>query len=178
MAMLVHIADARHAERIRRAGIVPSRWRVPERRGVYASPVLPNYFLSHQWARELKRRGMRTLVGIHFRVSDRELVLVGHYGNPPASMTASRAVRLIMDAADARGYEIVVPRKIEAKEIHAIRGISRVVGWRYYPAAHGKYVCGCPACAKGGIKSRRLRAAFENEMNPSRRGAGKPGAEG
>jgi hypothetical protein len=161
MPILVHIADARDARKIERSGIVPSRWRQPERRGVYAMPVLPSYFVSHQWVRELKRRGLRTMIGIYFRVPDREAVLVGHYGRQHTPMSASRAVRVIMEAADARGYEILLPRKIEAKELHAIRPVNRVVGWRFYPDAHGKQVCGCPACSKGVIKSRRLREAYE-----------------
>src|SRR5262252_5945174 len=117
MPILVHIADARNARSIERAGLKPSRWRGPDRRGVYGMPVLPNYFVSHQWMRELKRRGPRTMVGVYFKVPDREAVLVGHYGRQHTPMTASRAVRVIMDAADARGYEVLLPRKIEAQEI-------------------------------------------------------------
>ncbi len=54
-----------------------------------------------------------------------------------------------------------MPRKIEAREISAIRPVNRVVGWRFYPDSHGKEACGCPACSKGQIRSRRLREAFE-----------------
>src|SRR5688572_15174548 len=131
MPTLVHIADARDVRKIERTGISPSRWRQPERRGVYAMPVLPNYFVSHQWMRELKRRGIRTMAGVYFRLPDREPVLVGHYGVQHRPMSASRAVRVIMDAADARGYEVLVPRKIEAREISGVRPVNRVVGWRF-----------------------------------------------
>src|SRR3954465_15440741 len=136
MPILVHIADARAARKIERTGIALSRWRDPERRGVYAMPVLPNYFISHQWMRELKRRGIRTMVGVHFRLSDREPVLVGHYGLKHTPMSASRAVHVVMDASDARGYEVLIPRKIEAKEIVGIRAVNRVVGWRFHPESH------------------------------------------
>lgn len=170
MPILVHIADARDARKIGRTGLAVCRWRQPERRGVYAMPVLPNYFVSHQWMRELKRRGLRTMVGVYFRVPDREAVLVGHYGKQHTPMTASRAVRVIMEAVDARGYEVLLPRKIEAREISAIRAVNRVVGWRFYPDSHGKHVCGCPACSKGEIKSRRLRQAYEAAF---RNGAGR-----
>jgi len=164
--MLVHIADARDARKIERAGLKPSRWRKPDRRGVYGMPVLPNYFVSHQWMRELKRRGMRTLVGVYFRVPDREPVVIGHYNTEHTAMTAARAVRVVMDADDPRGYEVLIPRKIESTEIHAIRPVHRVVGWRYYPGAHSRTPCGCPACcARGEIKSRRLRDAFEAAMS-------------
>jgi hypothetical protein len=137
------------------------------RAGVYAMPVLLNYFVSYQWLRELKRRGAKSMVGVHFRVPDGEAVLVGHYRAPHVTMTAARAIRLIMDAADARGYEILIPRKIEPSEIHAIRPVSDVVGWRYYPDAHGKVPCGCPVCVpRGSIKSRKLRDAFEASQDP------------
>lgn len=160
--MFVHIADERDRARIRRAGIVPSRARASGLWGVFCMPVLPNYFLSYQWLRELKRRGARTMVGIHFRVSDGEPVLVGHYGREPLPTTAAAAVRVILDAADARGFQVVLPRKVLPEEIHATRMINRVVGWRYYPDAHGHRPCGCPAClGRGQIKSRKLREAFE-----------------
>jgi hypothetical protein len=160
VATLVHLADARDARRIERNGLAPGKFRDPDRRGVYAMPVLPNYFMSHQWMRELKRRGLRTMVAVQFRVPDREPVLVGHYNAKHTPMSASRAVRVVMDAPDARGYEVLIPRKIDAKAIVAIRPVNRVVGWRFYPEAHGKPVCGCPACSKGEVKSRRLREAY------------------
>jgi len=163
--MLVHIADARDKRAVDRAGIVPWNRRRGAAWGVYAMPVLPNYFISHQWLRELKRRGMRTLVGVYFRLSSGEPVVIGHYNGTHAPMTVGRAIRIVMDAADARGYEIVVPRKVEATEIHAIRPVSQLAGWRYYPDAHRKPVCGCPVCVPPGtIKSKKLREAFERSM--------------
>jgi hypothetical protein len=165
MVMLVHIADDRSREKIRRAGIVPCRARREALWGVFCMPVLPNYFLSHQWLRELKRRGVRTLVGVHFRVPDQEPVVVGHYNREHLPMTCARAVRLIMNVDDARGFEIVVPRKVIPREIHAIRRVSQVVGWRYFPDAHGRRPCGCPVCQpRGEIRSRRLREVYEASL--------------
>jgi hypothetical protein len=109
----------------------------------------------------MKRRGVRSLIGVYFRIPDREAVLVGHYGQSHVPMSAARAARVVMEAADPRGYEVVVPRAILADEIHAVRPISRVVGWRYYPNAKGRKPCGCPACCKGEIKGKRLRDAYE-----------------
>ena len=108
------------------------------------------------------------MVAVHFRVPDREAVLVGHYGVKHTPMTASRAARVVMDAPDARGYEVLIPRKIDPKAIVAIRPVSRLVGWRFSPDAHGKPACGCPACSKGEVKSRRLREAFEAAFRSSR----------
>src|SRR5688572_16597427 len=175
MAMFVHIADARKQRSLERSGIKPSGRKGEPGWGVYAMPVLPNYFISHQWLRELKRRGAKTMVGVYFRLPDREAIVVGHYNAAHAPMTAARAVRVIMAASDARGYEVVIPRKIEPVDIHAVRPIRQVVGWRYYPDAHGKYLCACPVCVpKGSIKSRRLREAFELSMDPEFR-AGRVG---
>ncbi len=165
MVMLVHIADERARASIRRAGLVPLRVRRGARRGVFCMPVLPNYFLSHQWLRELKRWGVRTMVGVYFRVPDREPVVVGHYNREHQPMTAARAVRTIMEQEDARGFQIIVPRKIEADAIHRIRHVNQVVGWRYYPDAHGRRPCGCPVCQpRGEIRSRRLREAYEASL--------------
>ncbi|MEZ4223309.1 MAG: hypothetical protein R3B13_20355 [Polyangiaceae bacterium] len=160
--MLVHIADERASARIRRAGLVPARQRRGGLWGVFCLPVLPNYYLSHQWLREMKRRGIRTMVGVYFRVPDREAVVVGHYGSEKLPMTAARAVRVIMDQQDARGFEVVIPRKIEARAVHRIRPVNQLVGWRYFPNAHGQRPCGCPMCQpRGEIRSRRLREAYE-----------------
>jgi hypothetical protein len=162
MAMFVHIGDARARRAFRQDGLTPNRRLPMERRGVFAMPVLRNYFVSHQWLREIRRGGAREFVGVYFRVPDRDLVLVGHYNQPHLRMTAARACRVVMDAPDPRGYEIIVPRKVQAKDIHAIRSVNRIVGWRYYPDAHGRPLCVCPVCVpRGSIKSRRLREAWQ-----------------
>jgi hypothetical protein len=159
--IFVHIGDARLQQSFRRTGIRLPPARTGRPRGVFVMPVLKDHFVSHQWLRELKRRGMRTLVGVYVRVPDREPVLVGHYRIAHTAMSAARAARLIMDAPDPRGYEVIIPRKVDAKEIHAVRGVPQVVGWRYYPEAKGRKPCGCPACARGDIKAKRLREAYE-----------------
>ena len=160
--MLVHLGDARCTSSYRRSGIgaSPMRGQIPA--GVFAMPVLPEYFISHQWLRELKRKGVRTFIGVYFRVSDAEPVLVGHYRNAHAEMAAAEAAKLIMDADDPRGYEVIVPRRIDSDEIKSIRAVHRVVGWRYYPEAKGKRpFCGCPSCTRGEIRARRLRSSSE-----------------
>jgi hypothetical protein len=169
MPLFVHIGDARKEKAFVRSGIVPGARRRGVEAGVYAMPLLSSYFVSHQWNRELKRGGVRKMIGVHFRVPDRQRVWIGHYNAPHVEMTAARATRVIMDAKDARGYEVIIPRKILPKEIHAVREVNDVVGWRYYPDAHGKYLCGCPVCVpRGSIKGRRLREKFEASQDPWR----------
>jgi hypothetical protein len=169
VSMFVHIGDARTSRSFRRAGIRVARRAGEKARGVFAMPVMANYFASHQWLREAKRGGVREMVGVYFRIPDHEPVIVGHYNSAHLPMTAARAVRLVMAATDPRGYQVIVPRAILAEEVHAVRAVSRVVGWRYYPDAHGKAVCGCPVCLqRGAIKSRRLREAYKSSMQMGR----------
>jgi len=161
MAMFVHLAPETQAKRIRRSGIKASRNVPPELgglRGIYAFPVLSSFTISHQWLRELKRGGARTFVGIYFRVPDEDPVYTGHYGNTHKLMTAAAAAGFLQKVGDAEGYQVIIPRKILAKEIHRVRGVPHVVGWRHFPGSHGTKPCGCPVCWQPGtIKSRKVR---------------------
>ena len=128
-------------------------------------PLTRNFYISHQWLRELKRRGQRTLIAVHFRIPDKQIVLVGHYNSEHVAVTAVEASAIVMRAPKAEGYEVIVPRAIEAKEIHAIRNVPQILGWRYYPGAHGRAPCGCPVCQpRGEIRSRKLRDKYNAEL--------------
>ena len=76
MPLFVHVTDEKNAPAMRRSGIAMSKYG----RGVYAMPVMPSFIVSHQWLRELRRGGARTLVGVYFRIDDDEPVRFGHYG--------------------------------------------------------------------------------------------------
>lgn len=158
VAMFVHLTPEKNVRRIRRAGIKV------QGAGVFCVPVLPSYVLSHQWLRELRRRGQRLIVAVHFRVPDEQRVFVGHYSNAGTEMTAAEAVSVARDADDARGYQVVVPRSIAAAELHRIRQVRQVTGWRYRPDAHGRRPCACPAClGRGEYKAADLRRRFPVE---------------
>ena len=76
-------------------------------------------------------------------------------------MTASEAVAVFMTAENREGWEVVIPRRIEAKEIHRTKVLPQVLGWRYFPAAKGKPpFCPCEYCTRGDFAARRLRARF------------------
>ncbi|MGY1899861.1 HEAT repeat domain-containing protein [Nocardia gipuzkoensis] len=155
MALMVHLTAEKNTRRIRRAGIAASA------RGVFCMPVMPSYVLSHQWLRELRRGGQRLIVAVDFRISDNEPVFVGHYGAAQTEMAAVEAVSVILHAEDPRGYEIVVPRAIAPVELHRIRSVRQVTGWRYHPDAHGRRPCACPAClGSGEFKAADLRRRF------------------
>ena len=162
MAMFVHLTPEKNLKAILRNGISRLRKQPNQPHGIFASPVTRNFFASHQWLRELKRRGQGAIVGVYFRVPDEEIVWVGHYGQAHQQMTAAEAAGLMMNAENKEGFEVVIPRKIEAKEIHRFKAIPQVVGWRYYPGANGKKpFCGCLYCQRGNYGAKRLREAYE-----------------
>lgn len=154
MPIFVHLTSERAAQRIKRSGI-------RDIRGVYCLPVLSNYYVSHQWLRELKRGGQRVIAGVYFSLPDDEPVWIGHFGGPHEGMTAAQAAGRVMRAVDGLGLEVIVPRSITPGEIRSIRLLRHVIGWRYKPGAHGAEPCGCPRCQRGAIKSRKIRARYE-----------------
>jgi hypothetical protein len=162
MATLVHLTSATRLRRILRAGIKPEATRFGSP-GVFAMPVTPNYVVSHQWTRELRKWGRGRIVAVYFRVPDDEPVKVGHYSHPHEDMTAAQAVAALMRPEhDALGYQVVIPHGIPPQAITRTRLISSRLGWRHYPGAHSRRPCGCPACvARGEYNSQRLRERFE-----------------
>jgi hypothetical protein len=169
MALFVHLAAEKQTAPIRRSGIRAQRIRRGTYgefdRVVYAMPVTKDFYVSHQWLREFKRSGQRTIFGVYFRIPDEQVVAVGHYNQNHLQMSASEAVGLIFNLPNAEGYEIVIPRRIEADEIQSIKSLPQVLGWRYYPQAKGRKPCGCPVCiGRGEIKSRRIREAYQDSL--------------
>ena len=169
MPIFVHLAPETEIRHIHRAGIRAAR--VPPgaqahafgiTRGVFALPVLPNFQTSHQWLRELRRRGPRQLVGVYFRIDDGEQVHIGRYNREHERVTAAKAAGMLLDADDPYGYEVMIPHAIPASAITGIRGLCQLTGWRHYPGANGKQpYCCCPYCQRGNIKSQRLRQQFQ-----------------
>jgi len=166
MALFVHLASENDSDSIRRTGIKPRRILSDALEGyervVFAMPVTDNFYVSHQWLRELKRNGQRSIVGVYFRIPDDETVLVGHYNQAHAEMSASEAVGAVFNSENAEGYEVIIRRKIDATEIHDLKRLPHVIGWRYFPGSHGHTPCGCPVCQRRGeINSQRIREAYE-----------------
>lgn len=173
MPLLVHIAPQNAVPAIRHNGIAPTRWKRPWQdapeldRAVWAFPVLPSYTLTHSWSRELKRFGRTALAAVTFRLPEDEPVYARHFSQPPQSMTAVQAAGLIRAAADPRGYEIMIPRRIRPSEIVHARALPKAIGWRYWPEAKGKPLrtCDCPVCMpRGEVKARRYREAVRERM--------------
>jgi hypothetical protein len=69
---------------------------------------------------------------------------------------------LIAETEDTRGFELVVSRSVLAKEIHRIRPVNQVTGWRYVPDAHGMRPCACPVCLRPGqYGAAKIRQRFD-----------------
>jgi hypothetical protein len=159
--MFVHLALESRVALIRRNGI--RRLRRPSGNfpgGVFAVPVTRSFHLSHQWLRELRRRNAGPIAGVYFRIPDEERIWVGHYGRAHRWMTAVEAVAEFMKAESREGWEVVIPRRIDASEIHRTRSLPQVVGWRYHPGAHGTRPCGCDFCQRGEYGAKRLREEY------------------
>jgi hypothetical protein len=151
MAMLVHLATESMIPRIKRNGIRRlRRARGSFPGGIFAVPVTRSFYASHQWLRELKRRNRGPIAGVYFRIPDGEQVYVGHYNEHHQWMTAAEAVSLFSRADDPFGWEIIIPRRIDAIDIHRVRKLPQVVGWRYSTKAKGKPpFCNCQFCNRG-----------------------------
>ncbi len=159
MAMFVHLAPESRVALIRRNGINRLRRGVGEfPGGVFAVPVTRNFYVSHQWLRELKRRNCGAIAGIYFRIPDDEQVWVGHYRQTHQWMSAAEAVGEFLSAEDAQGWEVVIPRRIGVDELHRVRNLPQVIGWRFSPESKGQPpFCTCKFCKRGEFGARRLR---------------------
>lgn len=67
-------------------------------------PVVRNFYVSHQWLREFKRRGEGPIAGVYFRIPDDEVVSIGHYNQAHQAMSAAAAASLIMEAENREGF--------------------------------------------------------------------------
>lgn len=138
MASFVHLAPESAIAAIRRNGIAASRFGpgTEPPRGVFCLPVSPDFFVTHQWLRELRRRSRERLCGVYFRLADIEAVYVGRFHKPHGKMTAAEAAALVRDH-NGLGLEVIVPRAITRREILRIKHLPQVTGWRLYPEAKG-----------------------------------------
>lgn len=164
MVMLVHLAPAKLERKIRRSGVRPGDGLFGgyKSRTVYCFPVLESYTLTHQWTREILKWRRQPLIGVYFRVPDDEAVQFAELNKPLRVLPAAEAVGVIRSAPDPRGFEVLLNRPIEKKDIQRIAPVRGIVGWRHSPSAKGRKPCGCPACvARGEPGGRKLRARYE-----------------
>jgi hypothetical protein len=144
-------------KRISRVGITPKKVRFAGIKGIYCVPVSQSYFNSHQWLRELKRRGVKSIHAVQFKIEDETPVYIGKYNEEHLKVTASEAVEVFEKHKDSLGLEVIVPLKVSSKYITRIYYPNQVLGWRFYPEAKGrKPFCGCRYCNRGQINAYRV----------------------
>lgn len=159
MPKFVHITSENNSDKIKKNGIKKGK----EWKGLFCTPLTSNFYNSHQWMRELKRNGARTMVAVYFNLNSDELIWFGKYNEQHKHDSVTNAVRLYNSAEDKLGYEFFIEREIDPKDIFRIKILPQNIGWRYKPNSHKeKLGCGCPICIpKGGIKSKIKREKFE-----------------
>lgn len=162
MPTLLHLTDLNDVASIKRNGIKIRKYR----RGIYCVPVTPNFYASHQWLREMRRTGIKTIVGVYFKLRDDEPVHAGKYFEEHRPMTLGEAIRHFHSLKDPLGYEIIVERKILPAELLRIKRLPQIIGWRVKPDAKGKEPCGCKFCNQGRIKSTKIVERFSTDPKP------------
>jgi len=168
MPILVHLADERDSDKILSGGLKIGKWR----KGIFFMPVTQDFNVSHQWLRELKRRGIRTYVGVYFHLSSDEMVWFGKYHKGHQKMELGKALSEFLKTEDKLGFEFLIDRKIKPKEIEKIRHLPQTLGWRYSPDSHNRKLgCACPICiSPGEINGRKKREKIEpKERTPALR---------
>lgn len=170
LARFVHLTPEKNVKAILRGGIKPGLTWSPRQdvpKGVFMLPVTPHFYISHQWLRELKRTGQRTIMGVYIRLPDDEPVWIAHYNAHHRSVTAAEAAGLVRKlGATAEGYEVILPRKVDKSEIHQVRSLPQVLGWRYDPGSHSKPFCGCIVCVPPGTPRSRIKnVTWEKRVN-------------
>jgi hypothetical protein len=111
--------------------------------------------------RELKRGGVKTFVGIYFKVDSKTKVFAGKYNTEHQQIELGQAIKEIQTMDDPLGYEIIIDRKIEVEEIEKIKSLPQDIGWRYRPESNGQRPCGCDYCIKSTIKAKRIREKYD-----------------
>jgi hypothetical protein len=165
MALFVHITSDTHIASFRRGGIKVSEYTHDAPPSVFAVPVTPNFVMTHQWLREMRRSGQRTMCAVYFRIPDDEIVYSGRYNQPRRQRTAAQTVAWWLKAKDTAGFEVLIPRKIDKREIVRVRHLRQVIGWRYSPESHTRFFCGCIVCVPPGtIRSRQKNRAWEEKQ--------------
>ncbi len=107
-------------------------------------PVTQNYWITHQWLREMRRFTQSQILGVYFTVPDEERILAGHYSEQPHSVLASNAQNALRLRPE--GFQVIIPHSIANNQISRIKNLPQVTGWKFHPAAKGERICFCPAC--------------------------------
>lgn len=157
MSQFIHLADAKLTGRIAKTGILAADTRIDGIRGFYCTPVSLDFYRTHQWLRELKRRGIKTFQAVQFELTPNTLVWIGRYNGEHVKVTAADAAKIFHQHQDGLGLEVIVPKSVSNTSIKRIYTPPQVTGWRFKPEAKGeKPFCGCRYCNRGEINAYRV----------------------
>ncbi|EMY79792.1 hypothetical protein LEP1GSC060_1422 [Leptospira weilii serovar Ranarum str. ICFT] len=159
MSIFLHLTSLKNKNPILRSGIKTSPIhyeKIPM--GIFCMPVIPDFSITHQWLREIKRFSNGPIIGIYFRIPDSEPLWSGRYDSELTTSSAIESIQTLRTIEDPFGFQVILPRKVTKKEIVKIKGLPQTIGWRYFPEARTKPRCLCPACLpKGWPFQNRLR---------------------
>jgi hypothetical protein len=175
MPRLVHLAPQRLARRIDRSGLRGSPLTISVGgsdtellSAVYAMPVLPDFSVTYQWLRELRRWKNERLIAVHFSIPTTEFIYTGRYGSDKHGGSAGKMIAAIMK--QPIGAELIIPTDVPRRSISAIRNVRQDVGWVETPDTPHKFACVCGACLPSGSAKlrRRVRGAYESGIAAAR----------
>ena len=147
MACFVHFTDEKNKNSIIKNGIKTSNVHIDEiKKGLFCMPVIPDYYATHQWVREIKQYSSgNIIIAIYFKIQDDENVLCGKYTEKLIETKAAEAHNIFISLEDKMGFQTIVLRNISKNEIVKIKNISQIFGWRHFPKSHEKKTMSMPS---------------------------------
>lgn len=184
MTLFIHLTPQKNIKNILRNGIKKPKYQ----KGIFALPVVQNYFVSHQWVRELGRWRNKNFVAVYFRIDDSEQIFMRHYREDYVEMKAVESEAILNNIQfnpqivtkrkkrkknytddelplSPLGYEVIIPRKISKKEIQRVSPVSQTLGWRYFPYSSGTRPVICLGCERGSYGIRKIERRVEKEAS-------------
>lgn len=136
--------------------------------GVFAMPVVPDFAVTYQWLRELRRWRRERLVGVYFTLPSDQMVLVGRFGREKRRGPIGEVLPELL--TQPAGAEILIPRAVLRTEVTKIRAVRQDVGWVENPDTPHKFDCVCIVCLPSGSArlQRRLRRAYQAAIQTAR----------
>lgn len=167
MAVFVHFTDGNNKNSIIKNGIKLQTIHYENiNKGIFCMPVIPDFYATHQWVRELKQyHSGNEIIAVYFKIPDEEIVFCGKYNEAIIETKASEAHNKFMNLEDKMGFQTIIGRKIFSNEITKVKNIPQIIGWRHFPKSHEGKRCLCPAClTKGSYNSIKAKKAKLKEL--------------
>ena len=169
MAVFVHFTEDKIKNSILNNGIELKTIHYENiNKGIFCMPVIPDFYATHQWVRELKQyKSGNDIIAIYFKIPDEEIVFCGKYNEELIETKASESHKSFLDLEDKMGFQTIIGRKIFSNEITKIKNIPQIIGWRHFPKSHKLKRCLCPACLSKGsynsinVKKLKLKSLFK-----------------